>query len=242
MAPLVGWRILGWLGVPGWAVGVNAESCLMVGQSTRYLRRRNGQRALASVVGRLLLGRLGVTHRHPGITTRRSEAFSRRARRGCLGCESVGHLRGGDGQRALASVVGVTAGWAELNRDWRAGDRLDEMMRTEPRQPPVILAGSTDEDGLHRRLRVVVDAPGGGHPAVEGKRPVVSVEHHLLRLAEMGAHEHSRICATLTATGSAILDGLVTPVELVGLARIEDSGMKACAGMRSRSCRHPFTK
>jgi hypothetical protein len=70
----------------------------------------------------------------------------------------------------------------------------------------------------------------------------VSVEHHLLRLAEMGAHEHSRICATLTATGSAILDGLVTPVELVGLARIEDSGMKACAGMRSRSCRHPFTK
>jgi len=106
-------------------------------------------------------------------------------------------------------VVGVTEGWAGLNRDWRAGDRLDEMMRTEPRQPPVILAGSTDEDGLHRRLRVVVDAPGGGHPAVEGKRSGLR-----RRQRETMAYRSARVIvililliAEISLTDSAISNG-----------------------------------
>jgi hypothetical protein len=45
-----------------------------------------------------------------------------------------------------------------------------------------------DEDGRCRRLHVVVDATLAC-ALEQGECPVVGVEHHLLRLARIGAHE-----------------------------------------------------
>ena len=45
-----------------------------------------------------------------------------------------------------------------------------------------------NEDRLDRRLHVVVD-PARAGAFEEGKRPVMGVEHHLLALARIGAHE-----------------------------------------------------
>ena len=47
---------------------------------------------------------------------------------------------------------------------------------------------SADEDRLHRGLHVVVDAARAG-PFEKSKRAVMRVEHHLLRLARIGADE-----------------------------------------------------
>ena len=71
----------------------------------------------------------------------------------------------------------------------RAGDRLDKMMRAHLEEAAIVLALLADEDRLHRRLHVVVDAARAGAPE-ERERPLVRVEHHLLRLARIGAHEH----------------------------------------------------
>src|SRR5271165_4080556 len=43
-------------------------------------------------------------------------------------------------------------------RGRRAGDRLDEMVRAHLEEAAIVLAVLADEDRLHRRLRVVVDA------------------------------------------------------------------------------------
>lgn len=51
------------------------------------------------------------------------------------------------------------------------------------------IAGPCPKDRLHRRLHVVVDAARAG-PAEESEGPVVGIEHHLLRLAWIGPHEH----------------------------------------------------
>ena len=70
------------------------------------------------------------------------------------------------------------------------------------------------------------------------ERPLVSVEHHLLRLARIGAHEHHPAVAEadvrdLHRRRHAVQhDDLVAPVELVGLARREgqrDEGVSAAA-------------
>jgi hypothetical protein len=52
----------------------------------------------------------------------------------------------------------------------------------------IVEAILADEDRLHRRLHVVVNAAPAG-ALEEGERPIVRVEHHLLRLARIGAHE-----------------------------------------------------
>ena len=63
------------------------------------------------------------------------------------------------------------------------------MMRAHLEKAAIVLAVLADEDRLHRRLHVVVHAaPTGAFE--ESERPLVGVEHHLLRLARIGANEH----------------------------------------------------
>ena len=75
-------------------------------------------------------------------------------------------------------------------------------------------------------MAAVVDAPRAG-AAEEGEGAVVRVEHHLLALARVGAHEHHPAVAEpdmghLHGRGHPVDDDdLVAPVELVGLARRE---------------------
>ena len=81
-----------------------------------------------------------------------------------------------------------------------------------------------DEDPVDRRLHVVVDA-ALGRALEEGERPIMGIEHHLLRFARIGADERH---AAMTEPDvrdlhnrrhAGELDDLVAPVELVGLAR-----------------------
>ena len=105
----------------------------------------------------------------------------------------------------------------------RAGDRLDEMVRAHLEEAAIVLAVLADEDRLHRRLHVVVDAARAG-ALEEGEGPFVGVEHHLLRLARISPHEHHPAVAEphmrrLQRHRHAVQDDdLVAPVELVGLA------------------------
>jgi hypothetical protein len=69
-----------------------------------------------------------------------------------------------------------------------AGNRVDQVMAAHLLEAAIVGAILADEDRVHRRLHVVVDAPRAG-AAEEGERPVVGVEHHLLRLARIGPHE-----------------------------------------------------
>ena len=109
-------------------------------------------------------------------------------------------------------------------RGRRAGDRLDEVVRAHLEEAAIVLAVLADEDRLHRRLHVVVDAALAGAPE-EREGAVVRVEHHLLRLARIGAHEHHAAVAEphvgdLHRRRHAVHhDDLVAPVELVGFAR-----------------------
>lgn len=105
-----------------------------------------------------------------------------------------------------------------------AGLRLDKVMPAHLRKAAVVAAIPADEDRVHRRLHVVVDAARAG-ATEEGERPVMRVEHHLLRLARIGPHEEHAAVAEphvrdLHCHRHAVeQDDLVTPVELVGLAR-----------------------
>ena len=62
-------------------------------------------------------------------------------------------------------------------------------MRAHLEKAAIVLTVFADEDRLHRRLHVVVD-PALAGAAEEREGAVVGVEHHLLRLARRGAHEH----------------------------------------------------
>ena len=100
------------------------------------------------------------------------------------------------------------------------------MMGTHLQKSAIVLPVLTNEDRLHRRLHVVVDAACAG--ALEQREgALVGIEHHLLCLARIGANEHH---AAMTQTHvrdlhghrhAAQHDDLVAPVELVGLARCE---------------------
>ncbi len=57
------------------------------------------------------------------------------------------------------------------------------MMRTA-----IVVTVLADEDRLHRRLHVVLDA-ALACTLEQRKCPVVGIEHHLLRLARIGTHE-----------------------------------------------------
>jgi hypothetical protein len=97
-------------------------------------------------------------------------------------------------------------------------------MAAHPQKTAVVLAVLADEDAINRRLHVVVDAARAG-PLEEGEGAVVRVEHHLLGLARIGAHEQH---PAMTQPDMRHLDGdrravdqhdLVAPVELVRLAQ-----------------------
>ena len=94
-----------------------------------------------------------------------------------------------------------------------------------------------DEDRLHRRLHVVVDA-ALARALEEGEGAFVGVEHHLLALARIGPdEEHPAVAEAdvrdLHRRRHAVQhDDLVAPVELVGLARRE----RRAAQRRPPSC------
>jgi len=123
-----------------------------------------------------------------------------------------------------------------------AGDGLDKMMRAHLEKAAIVLAVLADEDRLHRRLHIVVHA-ARTRAFEERERPFVGVEHHLLRLARIGADEHHAAVAEADVRDlhdrrhPVHHDDLVAPVELVGLARREcqrDKGGGRRAGVRLR--------
>jgi hypothetical protein len=61
----------------------------------------------------------------------------------------------------------------------RAGDRVDQIVARTSAGSGGCRPLLADEDRLHRRLHVVVDAARAG-ALEEGEGPVVGVEHHLL--------------------------------------------------------------
>jgi hypothetical protein len=62
-------------------------------------------------------------------------------------------------------------------------------VRAHLKEAAIVLAVLADEDRLHRRLHVVVEAAPADAPK-KREGALVGVEHHLLRLARIGAHEH----------------------------------------------------
>ena len=90
----------------------------------------------------------------------------------------------------------------------------------------IVSAIASDEDRVHRRLHVVVDASRAG-ATEERERLVVRVENHLLGLARISAHEQHPTEAEpdmrdLHRRGHAVdQDDLMAPIELVSLAGIE---------------------
>jgi hypothetical protein len=100
------------------------------------------------------------------------------------------------------------------------------MMRAHLQEAAIVLAILTNEDRLHRGLHVVVDAAHTG-ALEECERPLVRVEHHLLGLARIGAHEHHPAVAEAEMRDlhdrrhPVHHNDLVAPVELIGLARRE---------------------
>jgi hypothetical protein len=93
-------------------------------------------------------------------------------------------------------------------------------------EPAIVGALLAHEDRVDRGLHVVVD-PAGAGAFVEGEGPVVRVEHHLLGLARIRAHEgHPAVAEPHVGDLHRHRDAvdqhdLVAPVELAGLARIE---------------------
>ena len=103
----------------------------------------------------------------------------------------------------------------------RAGGRLDQIVGAHLQEAAVIDPALADEDALDRRLHVVVE-PAPACAPEEGERPIVGIEHHLLCLAWIGAHEqHARVAepqvGDLHRHRRAIdQDDLVAPVVVAG--------------------------
>jgi hypothetical protein len=108
----------------------------------------------------------------------------------------------------------------------RAGDRIDEVVAAHLQEAAIVEALLANEDRLHRRLHVVVDAAPAS-ALEQGEGPVVGVEHHLLRLARIDPHKHHAAVTEPDMGGlhddrhPAQQNDLVAPVELVGLPRRE---------------------
>jgi hypothetical protein len=86
----------------------------------------------------------------------------------------------------------------------RARRRLDKIVAAHLQEATVVSAILAEEDRLNRRFHVVADAAGAS-ALEEGKRTIVCVEHHLLRLARIRPSEHhpavaERTCAIFTVT------------------------------------------
>ena len=141
-------------------------------------------------------------------------------------------------EEALANQADLVLDLAFLPaRGRRAGDWLDEVVRAHLEEAAVVLAVLADEDRVHRRLHVVVD-PALAGATEEREGALVRVEHHLLALARIGAHEHHAAVAEpdvgdLHRRRHAVHDhDLVGPVELVGFPRRERQGN---VGVRRRA-------
>src|SRR5580658_8155648 len=106
----------------------------------------------------------------------------------------------------------------------RAGNRIDEIVAAHLQEAAIVETPFTDEDRLHRRLHVVVDAAPTG--ALEQReRPVVGVEDHLLRLARISPNKQHPAMAEPDMGGlhdhrhAIEQDDLMAPVELIGFSR-----------------------
>ena len=103
----------------------------------------------------------------------------------------------------------------------RAGDRIDEVVAAHLLESTIVEAILAHEDRLHRGLHVVIDAASTG-ALKQSKRPVVGVEHHLLRLARISSHEQHAAVTEPDMGGlhnhryAIQQNNLVAPVELVG--------------------------
>ena len=84
-----------------------------------------------------------------------------------------------------------------MSRRRRAGNRINQIMAAHLQEAAIVGALAADEDRLHRRLHVVVDAPRAG-ALKEPECPVVGIEHHLLRLARI-PQPRQRLLLTLVA-------------------------------------------
>ena len=112
-----------------------------------------------------------------------------------------------------------------------ARHRLHQMVGAQLGEAPVVGPLLAGEHRAHRRLHVVVDAPPAD-PAEEAEGTLVRLEHHLLALAreELNqlhaavAEPHVRRLHLGRHTRQTRV--LVAPVELVGLAGIEDQRHK----------------
>src|ERR1700683_431097 len=85
-------------------------------------------------------------------------------------------------------------------RRWGAGNGIDQVVAAHLHEAAIVETPFADEDRLHRGLHIVVDAAPTG--ALEQReRPVVGVEHHLLRLARIAPHEQHPAMAELDMGG-----------------------------------------
>src|ERR1700733_10582203 len=73
-------------------------------------------------------------------------------------------------------------------RSWRAGNRIDEIMAAHLQEAAIVETSFANEDRLHSRLHIVVDATSAG-ALEQSECPVVGIEHHLLRLARISSHK-----------------------------------------------------
>ena len=110
------------------------------------------------------------------------------------------------------------------SRCGRARHRLDQVVRAHLQEATIILARLADEDRLHRRLHVVVDATPT-NAAIKLERLVMGVEHQLLGLAEVDAHERHAAVRQLHVRRLdrkrqvQERDRFVAPVELIRFSR-----------------------
>ena len=111
-------------------------------------------------------------------------------------------------------------------RGRRTGDRLDQIVAAHLQETAIVGALAANKDRVHRRLEVVVDAARAG-ASEKGESPLVGIEHHLLRLARIGADEQHPAVAQADVRHfdrhrrAADQHDLVAPVELIRLARRE---------------------
>jgi hypothetical protein len=120
----------------------------------------------------------------------------------------------------------------------RAGNWVDQVVAAHLQKAAVVETPFADEDRLHCSLHVVVDAASAG--ALEQReRPVVGVEHHLLRLARIAPHKQHAAVAEPGMRGlhhhrhAIEQDDLVAPVELIGFSRCKAQRDISCNGRLS---------
>jgi hypothetical protein len=126
-------------------------------------------------------------------------------------------------KRSLTSPTWFSTCPFSQARRWRAGDWVDQIVAAHLQETAIVETPFTDEDRLYSGLHVVVDAAAAG--ALEQReRPIVGIEHHLLRLSRIRpGKQHPAVAKPNVSDlhdhgGAAQQDHLVAPVELVGFA------------------------